>query len=612
MLCSILGRLFPLYYSISIGSMNAILLVGIVSSLMLLWLKKYYGVLIAAGICLFVFGSLQEEPIPRAIQHSAIVLRLGENSLKGQKRLSSTAEWYEIQGEALVPTGILVNCVLHTNEPIANGTLIFTTTIPKRIEENTNPGAFDAQAFYKNKGLYYSAYLGDDFLWIGQQKNGFHYLSDLRENLSQALAKHLKGEAIPLAKALLLGDASTVPPSIKKDFSITGAIHVLAVSGMHIALFAQLLLFSLKPFSPWLSKRKALVLCFLFLWFYAFLTGLSPSVLRSVLMFTIVQAGVFIGRKAPDNHTLLFCGWIMIILDGNCLFDLGFQLSFLAVFGIINYQKTITSMVKTKHRLLSFFWEATAVAIAAQLFTLPIILYNFHTFPNYFLLANLLVVVLSAIAMYLGFAYLFLTFIPIIGSWIGWLFQWVLLGLSKGLHFIAQLPGSVQTGFHISTPMLLFIFLTIFLVLHGKRLKGFRFIPLTLVCVILIFRRMSHINEQHCMLLKSDVPITVVKQKTNAVLVIPRVGEVDKLGDKVKRLVDDYQKIYPLDRITQVSIAEGESLSVDGYAFRREQKELFIHTPTEKFRLRFRTSKPWEIQNEKSGQMIAFKGGITL
>jgi len=123
---------------------------------------------------------------------------------------------------------------------------------------------------------------------------------------------------------------------------------------------------------------------------------------------------------------------------------------------------------------------------------------------------------------------------------------------------------------------------------------------------------MSNINEQHCMLLKSDVPITVVKQKTHAVLVIPRGEEVDKLGDKVKRLVDDYQKIYPLNRITQVSIAEGESLSVDGYAFKREQKELIIHTPTEKFRLRFRTSKPWEIQNEKSGQRIAFKAGIIL
>jgi competence protein ComEC len=148
---------------------------------------------------------------------------------------------------------------------------------------------------------------------------------------------------------------------------------------------------------------------------------------------------------------------IMIAFDGNCLYDLGFQLSFLAVFGILNYQKTITRLLIPSHRLTVFFWEATAVAIAAQLFTLPIILYTFHTFPNYFLVANLLVVVVSALAMYVGFIYLFLTFVPTIGEWVGELFNAILYALHQGLHGIANFSGSVENGFQFSLALLFFL-----------------------------------------------------------------------------------------------------------------------------------------------------------
>lgn len=611
LLCSILGILYPLpncFYP-WFGLFIVVLCISL--SAIFIWKKRHYSAVIACGICLFIVGGFKQENIPKLPQQQGFVFRLNK-VVKKNENVTATAEWFALKNQVLVPSGIQVNCNLQYSNKLANGTLIYTTTVPRRIEKNSNPGAFDAFSYYQNKHIYYQAFLGADFLVIGQKKEWDHYIADLREFLSIALSKHLSGESFPLAKALLLGDASTINPSIKKDFSITGAIHVLAVSGMHIALFAQLLLFTFGQFAKWISKVNALVICIIVLWFYAILTGLSPSVLRSVLMFTLIQIGVFIGRDSPDNHILLFCAWIMISLDRNCIYDLGFQLSFLAVFGISNYQKKIKELFQPLNRMLSFFWEATAVAVAAQLFTIPIILYNFHTFPNYFLFANLLVVVISSIAMYLGFAYLFLNFVPLLGYLLGELFHYTLKAMHRGLNLIAHLPGSVANGFQLSNWMVLILFAAILIFMHGNRLKSFRFLPITIICTYLIFNRLENQISAHFILLKSDLPIALIKEKDQGLIIFPKGKDSTQLKSKVQRIIDDYHKVYPLNKIHWIGIDHGESLKVKGYTLKRLAREILINTPTEKYVLRFDYNKPWYIENIETKKCFPLEGGMFL
>ncbi|MFM7565585.1 MAG: ComEC/Rec2 family competence protein [Flavobacteriales bacterium] len=612
MVCFVIGHVLPKPSFLPSGIFPIFLFIGIISSLLFLTLEWYYALLVCGGICLYALATLQKDTIPILPKRQGYALRLGNLAYKNNAQVSSTAEWYDIQNNSLIPTGILVNCRLHSASTLTNGTLIFTTVAPTRIESNTNPGAFDAALFYQTRHIFYSAYLGADFLAIGQKKGWLDRIADVRKKLSDGLAKNLNGEAIPLAQALLLGDASNISPAIKKDFSVTGAIHVLAVSGMHIALFAQLLLFSFSFLSPWISKTNALIIAMLVLWLYAFLTGLSPSVLRSVIMFSLVQIGVFIGRKSSDNHVLLCCAMIMIAFDGNCLYDLGFQLSFLAVFGILNYQKTITRLLKPSHRLTVFFWEATAVAIAAQLFTLPIILYTFHTFPNYFLVANLLVVVVSALAMYVGFIYLFLTFIPTIGEWVGELFNAILYALHQGLHGIANFPGSVENGFQFSLALLFFLLLSILFMLHGHRFRGFRFVPISLVCLNLVFQRMENVTSSHVMLLKSDVPITLIKQKSHAIVIFPTGEDTLKQLTRMRNVLDDYQKVFPVQRVTYVALSTGETIAIESLTFKREFRNIHLRTPMEHYQIAFDYNKPWTIMRGKKQHVLPFKGGILL
>lgn len=236
-------------------------------------------------------------------------------------------------------------------------------------------------------------------------KEDFSIVESLAQNTNTLIAeiftKHLQSDTSALCKALCIADKSDLTSTVKKDFSRAGASHILAVSGMHVGIIFTAIstLIGLISQSRKFS-RIASIVAICFLWFNAFICGLQPSIVRACTMFTIPIIGKLLKRDSSSLNSLLFTAFCMVIYDYTNLFYIGFQLSFLAVAGILLFQEKIFNIFQLQNKILIWLWSLTSVSIAAQITTLPLTIYYFHNIPVLSLISNLFVVPLSTLLIY--------------------------------------------------------------------------------------------------------------------------------------------------------------------------------------------------------------------
>jgi competence protein ComEC len=186
------------------------------------------------------------------------------------------------------------------------------------------------------------------------------------------------------------------------------------------------------------------------IWIYALMTGFSPSVVRAVVMFSLVTLGQMRKRKPSIWNILSFSALLLLVLDPGVRTDLGFQLSYLAVAGIVGLQPLILQLWSPPNRVLDYFWQMAAVTLAAQLITSPLTIHYFHTFPSYFLLANLLIVPLSYLILCAGVPFLLLAWVPFLGRVLGAIVDFLLLLQNEVTYRIQDLPAALWQGIHLS------------------------------------------------------------------------------------------------------------------------------------------------------------------
>lgn len=489
-------------------------------------------------------------------------------------------------------TNTKIKCqIFSSNRILKNGDIIASTEKPTKIINSNNPGSFDVKTYYTSKGIFQQTTL-NHYIYLSHEETWLDKLANFRKQIEQKFSEHLKGEELALANALLLGDATALNNEVKQAYSATGSIHVLAVSGMHISLFAEIMLLSFGLFSSRISKRKSWVIGIFILWFYAFLTGLSPSVLRAVIMFTLAKGAHLTSRNPQSNVNLVACAIFMILWDPLCFWDMGFQLSFLAIFGIQNYQHRISRLWQPKYKISKFLWESTASALAAQLFTVPLTLYYFHTFPNYFLIANLGIAILSVAAMYCGFAYLFFCIIPGINQMLGWCLELILKFMNQFVKLIAEIPGSIEGGFHFNFLFVLFIWVYILWFFYEKKRPKFKLLTLTILISIGSLHRHKNLNTSHLMILKAKSPIVVLKTGPQAVF----ISAIDTNQQQIKNALSDYQKIYPLRYYKFLKIPMYQKVKMRKMSLLSEGKCWKIQIPGKSFKLHWQFSKNWMIE----------------
>ena len=263
---------------------------------------------------------------------------------------------------------------------------------PNRVKAPSNPGEFDYKRFLERKGIYHQLYLASDrWIEIDKQKENpiYRFALNCRAYLLDILQeKGLKGAEYAVASAILLGYSDKIDAKLLQEYSGAGAMHILCVSGLHVGIvyvvFSMLLFFLGKTDRSRFLKSMLLILL---IWSYAVLTGLSPSVMRASAMFSLVAIGQNMRRDTNIFNTLSASAFILMLIDPLIILNLGFQLSYSAVLGIVLLQPPIYRIFTIKSKILDKIWTIIAVSIAAQIGTLPITLYYFHQFPNYFFLS---------------------------------------------------------------------------------------------------------------------------------------------------------------------------------------------------------------------------------
>lgn len=344
------------------------------------------------------------------------------------------------------------------------------------------------------------------------------FTSSLRLNANSYREKVLElyrklgfaGDELAVLSALTVGDKAELSESIRESYSIAGASHVLALSGLHIGILYAMLLFLLKPISAkGIGGRilRALILLLL-LWSFAFFTGLSPSVVRSVSMCSILALANMLNRKALTLNTMAATAWFMLLVHPVWLFDVGFQLSFLAVTSILLLQKPIYQLIPVKTRIGKYTWGIMSVSIAAQIGTAPLVMLYFSRFSTHFLLTNLVVILLVTIILYSAILMLILTPLSFIQSIVAEAVKSLLNGLNAFVRWIEQLPYSSIDGIWLNQVEVLGIYITLLFVLcffATRRLKSLVICLCSFLLLGTYHTTMQWINRPHSSLVFYNV-----------------------------------------------------------------------------------------------------------
>lgn len=346
--------------------------------------------------------------------------------------------------------------------------LVIRTSI-QQVESLGNPNEFNYARYLRFHHIHYRAYVKEgDWKILSQGEPGIRgWFYHLRERMIGKLKQGgLSGNELSVASALILGYRSELDKDLMMAYAGSGATHVLAVSGLHVGIVYVILNWLLKFMDRRVSTRIVkTVLLIVLLASYAALTGLSASVFRAAVMFTFVAIGKAINRDTNIFNTLAASAFCLILYEPFIIMQVGFQLSYLAVIGIVLIQPRLFKLTSFNNRLGDWAWSITCVSIAAQITTFPLGLLYFHQFPNLFLLSNLLVIPAAAAILYLGFSLFVLSFWDSAVSLFGWLLHWLIYGLNWVVVQIEQIPYSVLSGIDISTLESLMIYTIIIAIL---------------------------------------------------------------------------------------------------------------------------------------------------
>ncbi len=320
-----------------------------------------------------------------------------------------------------------------------------------------NPDQFDYAKYLANKSILAQMYVYEPVAISHQvDKDALYYADALRNRILTNLQKsHFNPTQLAVIAALILGQQQDISPEILHDYQFAGAIHILSVSGLHVGfilLFLNFVLDRLPKTRATAVVKLGIIWCAL--WGFAVLAGLSPSVIRSVTMFSFVALGMHLKRQTNIFHTLLVSMLLILLFEPSFLFDIGFQLSYLALFFILWLQPIFLKWYNPKNKLLDYFWQLLTVSFAAQIGTLPLSLYYFHQFPGLFFVTNLVIIPFLGVIMGLGVVVMLLAALNWVPAVLAVPLEWSIALLNKIIGWIASIESFIFEDIPFNAAML--------------------------------------------------------------------------------------------------------------------------------------------------------------
>ncbi len=389
-----------------------------------------------------------------------------------------------------------------TQQPPQYGDLILTTGKIANIEPPKNPDAFDFKRYLHFQNIHFQSFIQNEDIKILAQNRGhpiIQTISHWQIRLIAILKEHLPTEReFAVGSALILGYRDAVTAEVKDAYISTGSMHILAVSGMHILVifkgFEWILRFYKSGSRRW-RWTKALI-SILLIWLFTLLTGAGASVVRAAVMSTFIALGKGWGRRVSIYNVLAASAFTLLVWNPFWLFDVGFQLSYLAVVGIVYFQPKIRKLLIFKNKLTNWAWNMTAVGLSAQLVVTPISLYYFHQFPTYFWLSGLLAVEVSTYALYSGITLFVFSQLPYISLIVGKILFGLVWTMNEIVFFIQKLPLSILTGFWLSAVGVLGIYAALIGVAMAVKTRQLKVLlyPLSIATVLSLLFAFSNIK----------------------------------------------------------------------------------------------------------------------
>ncbi len=446
----------------------------------------------------------------------------------------SLGEWHPCTGKVMLYT----TKSSEVSELQYGDIIVFENRITP-ISGPRNPEEFNYKKHLARRHIHFQVFLSQR-QYILQKQHLFSLMNlshRLRDMMKKTLDKAgLKGDNLAIASALLLGEKSLLDRDMKQAFANSGAMHILAVSGLHVGIIYLILYHLLSLlFKKEEQKGKKLLLIIVLLWLYALITGLSPSVIRAATMFSFISIGQISGIKQSIFNTIACSAFILLLFNPNYMFEVGFQLSYMAVLGIVIIHPIIYGWVVFSDSMLDRIWSLSAVSIAAQLATFPLSLYYFHIFPTYFLITNLLVIPAAMIIMYLGVLLFTFAFIEPIFQWIAYELDGILSALNICVQWIESLSFSVVKDVYISMSFAALLYLlVIHLFLVGMYRRAIHVYTSLIIIILLISLNINDIynyrrHDYICIYdIKKASAINLIGQDYNILLKSDNLGLTKK------------------------------------------------------------------------------------
>lgn len=397
------------------------------------------------------------------------------------------------------------------------GDELIAKTFLNEIVHTGNPYSFNYKEYLKYRGIYTQCYIKATHYKIIAHNKGskiriFSHKS--RQKLLNIYQKNkIRGDEFAVLSALTLGYKSELTPELKESFSTSGAMHILAVSGLHVGIIFIILcklLFFLQKNRY--GKIIQSIIIILVLFFYAFLTGLSDSVLRATCMFTFISIGRMFTRQINIYNSISASAFLLLIINPYSAMNVGFQLSYAAVISIVFFQPKIYSLLNFENRFFDYIWQLVSVAIAAQLGTFPITIYYFDQFPLYFIISNIMIIPIATLIIYGAIILFVFSFSNTLSLFISKSLNFITYILNQSVNFIEQLPFSKLDQISIDIYevfILLILIFTVSFFIISKRLK---FLKSALILFLVLI--MYNISSAYSKSQKAILTIHHIKGKS--------------------------------------------------------------------------------------------------
>jgi competence protein ComEC len=406
-------------------------------------------------------------------------------------------------------------------------------------KKSLNPNQFDYGNYLNNKSIFGQIYTNANSIKVSDKidKNIWYYSDRIRNNIISNLQKNnFSKDELQVVNALILGQQQNISKEILKDYQYAGAIHILSVSGLHIGFILLFITFLLKP----LPKNKfgntiRLFSIVISLWGFAILAGLSPSVIRSVTMFSFVAMGMYLKRNTNIFHTLLVSMFLILFFQPSFLFDVGFQLSYLSLFFILWLQPIISNLWMPKNKITTYFWDILTVSFAAQIGAFPLSVYYFHQFPGLFFITNLIIIPFLILIMGLGVVVMVMATFDFVPMLTMKSLEFCIYYLNKIINWVASFEQFIIKDISINwqTLICLYILIIAFVILFKKPTFPrivFALISILLFQSTLLITRWKIQNQKEFIVFNSWKNTLITERNGDEVTVYGNERTIDKLA----------------------------------------------------------------------------------